>query len=570
MPKIIHLAQNIAPGRDDEFSWHGEQEDQGNLRGTARTLDNCDGDWQMAENRRLRLQPGVLSRAGWTVVDDTASLVLSPEGLPVPRQAAAGYRDLYFLGYGARYQQCLRDYFRLTGFPPLLPKWALGLWWSRWEKYTDDDLRGIVASFAAHGLPLSVLVIDMDWHLVENPYTNGWTGFSWNPAFFRDPPEFFQWLHGQDIHACLNLHPADGVQPHETRYAAMAAHMGIDPASMQPIPFDIADPRFIAGYFQQMLHPLEADGVDFWWMDWQQQAHTRVAGLDPLWALNHLHAGDLARDGRKRPLVFSRWGDRGAHRYPIGFSGDSYRTWATLAFEVYFTATAANDGFGWWSHDLGGFARGGHDDELYLRWVQFGCLSPIFRLHNCGDPTLDYRPWSKSAPIADAAMAAMALRRRLLPYLYTAAWKHHGGGPALCAPLYHYHLQAEEAYLCPQAYYFGASLIAAPYTQPADDSTRLSRQTLWLPEGEWFDFQSGQSYTGGRFLSVYGDFAHMPLFATAGAIIPLAGETAEEIEFLSFPGESGTGELYDDDGASMAYADNVCRKYSVNPIDFPT
>ena len=139
------------------------------------------------------------------------------------------------------------------------------------------------------------------------------------------------WLHEQGLRTALNLHPAKGIYPHEAQYEEMAEWMGIDPSTQQPIPFDIADPHFMEGYFKILHHSYESpspsgrgargEGVDFWWMDWQQGKKSQVEGLDPLWMLNHLHFHDLGRDGRKRPFVFSRWGGLGNHRYPIGFSG---------------------------------------------------------------------------------------------------------------------------------------------------------------------------------------------------------------------------------------------------------
>ena len=127
--------------------------------------------------------------------------------------------------------------------------------------------------------------------------------------------------------------------------------------------FDLADPRFVEGYFEILHHPMEAQGVDFWWLDWQQgqrMVHSKqpvAEVMDPLWWLNHLHFYDLGRDGTKRPFIFSRWGGLGNQRYPIGFSGDSCVTWASLEFQPYFTATASNVAFGWWSHDIGGHMR---------------------------------------------------------------------------------------------------------------------------------------------------------------------------------------------------------------------
>ncbi len=381
--------------------WCYGQEDPGNLRGTCRMLDGCNGGLHMPTGRPARLAPGLLSRSGWSVVDDSASPVFNGEGFLEPRPRRQ--LDFHFFGYGRDYAACLRDFYAVTGRPPLIPKWALGLWWSRWAKYTSADIERLITEFEKHGLPLSVFVIDMDWHL------EGWTGYTWNPDFFPDPEGFFRRIHGKGTRACLNLHPASGVGPHEEAYEAMARHMGMDPSSKERVPFDIADPRFIEGYFKYLHHPREAEGVDFWWIDWQQGKESKLAGLDPLFYLNHLHARDLARDGTKRPFILSRYCGVSGHRYPAGFSGDTYVTWEGLRYQVYFTATAANAGFGCWSHDIGGFARGVPDEELYVRWVQFGCFSPVFRFHNCGDPDLDYRPWTKTGPYGRAAAGHAAL-----------------------------------------------------------------------------------------------------------------------------------------------------------------
>ena len=121
----------------------------------------------------------------------------------------------------------------------------------------------------------------------------------------------------------MNLHPADGIHPHEEQYPEMARRMGVDPESKKPVEFDIANPEFANAYFDVLHHPQEEQGVDFWWMDWQQGSRSKVQGLDPLWWLNHLHFYDLGRGGKKRSFIFSRWGGLGNHRYPIGFSGDS-------------------------------------------------------------------------------------------------------------------------------------------------------------------------------------------------------------------------------------------------------
>jgi alpha-glucosidase (family GH31 glycosyl hydrolase) len=539
---------------ESDIEWHFGQVDPQPLPGTARTLDACEGAMHVPSNRELELTGSLVSRSGWALVDDSATLVFRESGLLEPRGRSADARDVYFFGHGRDYAGCLADYYAVAGHVPLLPKWALGLWWSRWQKYTQADLEALADDFAARDIPLSVCVVDMDWHIVDNPHTSGWTGFTWNREFFPDPGGFFERMHRQGVRACMNLHPADGVHPHEDAYEDVARFMGIDPQSKRPVPFDPGDPRFIEAYFRYLLHPREAEGVDFWWMDWQQGKTSKIPGLDPLWLLNHLHAQDRARDGAKRPFVFSRWGGVGNHRYPVGFSGDTYSCWETLRYEVHFTASAANTGYGWWSHDIGGFARGEPDDELYARWVQFGCWAPILRMHNSGDPTIDYRPWTKPSPSAGAATRALQMRRRLEPYLYTSAWRNSLGEPPLVTPMYYRWGDADEAYICPEQYAFGPDLVVAPHTRPMDPRVGESRQVVCLPEGEWVELETGLRREGGRWHASYGDLDHVPVFARAGSILPLRGQGEEDLELIAFAGADGTSRVYDDDGETMDFA----------------
>jgi len=569
-------------------TWHYGDRDPRNLEGTARTLDKAGG--------RIKLEPGLVSRSGWSLVDDSASLVFDADGWIAPRGVggraggAAGPRslDLYFFGYGCAYEECLCDFRKVAGQVPLLPRWALGNWWSRYWAYSQDELIELMLEFERHEVPLSVCVVDVDWHIVflegaeayqgarlpwwlrrrkpapgvpSEGFTSGWAGYTWNRDLFPDPDQFLCWLHGKGLHAGLNLHPAEGVHPHEARYAEMARALGIDPSSRTPVAFDIAEPRFARAYFEILHHPLEQQGVDFWWIDWQAGQKSTMPGLDPLWWLNHLHFYDLGRDGRRRPLILSRWGGLGNHRYPIGFSGDAVVTWESLAFQPYFTATAANVGFGWWSHDIGGHVGGIEEPELYARWVQLGVFSPILRLHAAKSLYHDRRPWVHGADVLRVAREAMQLRHALIPYLYTMAWRDHSAGIPLVRPMYHSHPRDEEAYHCPDQYYFGSELVVAPHVKEHDHATRLSRQVAWLPAGDWFDFFSGQHYPGGGWHARYGDLDDLPVWARAGAIVPLGPRTGwggienpDHLVIHVFGGADNRFELYEDEGETARYA----------------
>lgn len=540
---------------DDDTIWRPGLPDRGNLRGTTRTLDEVSG--------ATALEPGLLSRDGWVCVDDSNTLVFNAAGWLEPR--APGRSDWYFFGYGRDYNATLRDYHRLAGAVPMLPRWALGNWWSRYWDYSDRDLQALIADFRAHNVPLSVCIIDMDWHLVDvGSGVNGWTGYTWNRDLFPHPERFLAWLHGQGLRTALNLHPALGVRPYEDAYPAMARRLSVDPAAGETIPFDIADPAFARAYFAELHHPLEAQGVDFWWIDWQQGEDTRLPGLDPLWWLNHLHFYDLGRRPNRRPFIFSRWGGLGNHRYPIGFSGDTHVTWETLAFQPHFTATAANVGYGWWSHDIGGHMFGVEEPELYARWVQYGLFSPILRLHSTKNPFHERRPFAYDAEILRVTRDAMQLRHAFIPLLYSLAWQNHTTGSAPIRPLYHDYPERDEAYACPQQYTFGDDLIAAPFTTPAAPDTRLSRQVVWLPPGDWYDFFSGEPFTGDAWHAIYGGLDRIPVFARAGAIVPLgpkAGwggvDNPEVLDVHLFAGANGRFQLYEDDGVSQEFLDGA-------------
>ena len=134
-------------------------------------------------------------------------------------------------------------------------------------------------------------------------------------------------------------------------------------------------------------------------------------------------------------MILSRYAGPGSHRYPIGFSGDSIISWKTLDFQPYFTATAANIGYGWWSHDIGGHAAGHRDVELQTRWIQFGVFSPIFRLHSTSNMFNGKEPWRYPEPAKSIMADFMRLRHQLLPYLYTMNWRCHTSGEMLVEPI---------------------------------------------------------------------------------------------------------------------------------------
>ncbi len=536
--------------------WHYGQDFQ-NLGGTARTLDEADG--------AIPLEKGIMGRVGFSLLDDSKSLVLTEDGWIEPRKSKG--EDLYFWGYGHDYLESLKDFYYLCGKLPMVPRYALGNWWSRYYKYTEKSYMELMERFEKENLPFSVAVIDMDWHLVDiDPkYGSGWTGYTWNREFFPDPDRFLKWLHDRNMHVTLNIHPADGVRAYEEVYEDMAKTMGVDYENEEPVNFDAADPKYMEASFDHIFHPMEEKGVDFWWIDWQQGGVTKVEGLDPLWVLNHYHYLDNTRDG-KRPMTFSRYAGPGSHRYPIGFSGDTLITWESLDFQPYFTSTASNIGYAMWSHDIGGHMQGIKDDEMAGRWLQYGVFTPIMRLHSsCGEFN-GKEPWRYKTEIRLVMEEFLRLRHKLIPYLYTMNYRTYQEDIPLVLPMYYHNPEREEAYQVPNEYEFGSQLLAAPVTSKRIDRLNVAKVKVWLPEGIYYDIFTGRKYKGNRTMMMYRDIQSIPVLAKAGAVIPMTEEIREaganpgQLTIQVYAGADGEFVLYEDDNNTEDYKDGKCVK----------
>ena len=218
-------------------------EDFEDLGGTTKTLDTVNG--------ACPVERGVVSRNGFSVLDDSNTLVLEEDGWVGVRKENT--TDVYFFGYGYDYIAAVQDLYSLTGVPPLLPAYALGNWWSRYHAYTQQEYLDLVRRFREEDIPFSVGVVDMDWHLVDvdvpSPVPNdlnGWTGYTWNEELFPDYKTFLKELHSYNLKTALNLHPAAGVRRHEAMYEEMAKAAGIDPATGEGVPLDILSQKHMA------------------------------------------------------------------------------------------------------------------------------------------------------------------------------------------------------------------------------------------------------------------------------------------------------------------------------------
>jgi len=370
---------------------------------------------------------------------------------------------------------------------------------------------------------------------------------------------------------CLNLHPASGVQPHEEQYPAMAKAMGIDPATQKYIPFDITDKKFATNYMELLLHPMEKAGIDFWWLDWQQWGSTKIPGVNPTFYLNYVHYTDMERQNKVRPLIFHRWGGLGNQRYQIGFSGDTYVSWTSLAYQPYFTSTAANVGFGYWSHDIGGHFHGVSNPELYTRWIQWGAFSPIMRTHCTKDPKLERRIWTYPTENFKAMRNAYVLRYALIPYLYSQARIAYETGVSICHPLYYDFPKEERAYSFTNQYMFGSDMLVSPIVKPIGADSLFANQKIWLPEGNWYEMYSGTILKGNQIVERPFAIDEVPVYVKEGAIIPMQphmnrvdDKKLNPLILSIYPGKSGVTTLYEDEGNNNNFKQNAFAKTEIS------
>lgn len=561
-----NLTVTSADGLRPAFEWTPGMQQKQNLKGTTRTLDGWDGDrcW----GNKAELEDGLLARDGWTLIDDSDNFLFDGNGRQdwewvERREHAPGAQDWYFMAYGHDYKTALKDYTLFAGRIPLPPRYAFGYWWSRYWMYSDHELRELKANFEKYRIPLDVLVIDMDWHYTDAG-RGSWTGWTWNKELFPDYRRMLRDLKADNgPRITINLHPAEGVRSYEEQYDAVARDNGVDPATGQDIPWTSSDKRFINSVFKDVLTPMNDAGIDFWWLDWQQEPTDReIQGLSNTWWLNYVFFSQMERERDTRPLIYHRWGGLGNHRYQVGFSGDTFITWESLDYQPYFNSTASNVLYGYWSHDIGGHQGPDHiDPELYVRWMQFGAFSPILRTHSTKIAGLTKEPWVFDNEVTEILRGIIRRRYDMVPYIYTMARKSYDTGESLCRPMYYDYPEAEEAYEFRSQYMFGDNMMVAPATAPMKDG--YTEVKLWLPDGEWHELASGQNLQGGKVYTRHFALDEYPVYLKAGTVVPMYGEDVmhldnndEAIILNVVPGGvSSEFTLYEDNGDDKGYVD---------------
>ena len=373
-------------------------------------------------------------------------------------------------------------------------------------------------------------------------------------------------MHDRGIKIGLNIDPHEGIYPHEPKFAEIAALLNINDKST--IPFNVFDNTILNIYFNKLILPLYNVGVDFFWLDYYNP-DDRVT-MD---ALNYYHFNDYKRFTNQRGMILARNSRIAAHRYPVHYSGQTIVSWKTLSTLPYYNSTSSNIGLSWWSHDIGGYKDGIEDSELYVRYVQLGTFSPIFRFAAKYGHYYKREPWKWDVQTLNIVREYCVLRHKLIPYLYGEAYKYHKTGLPLIQPLYYNYPEIYDEPVYKNEYYFGTELFVAPITSKKDNVMGRAVERVFLPEGTWYDFKTGKKFPGNKRYVVFYKDEDYPVFAKSGSIIPLADleeninntNSPKAMEIHIFPGKSNIYNLYEDDGYSSLYKDGY---YIVTRIDY--
>ena len=500
----------------------------------------------------LKLSKGLFSFDGFVSMDDSNSMIMQEDGTfkPNPDKGI----DIYVFTYGTDFDRCLKDYFDITGYPSLIPRYALGNWWYKNDDYTDSTLKELVDSFRNNGVPISLVLLNNSWHLLPDVKKGNVTsGFTFNKNRFTNPTAMIDYLHNQGIKLGLPINPMDGFYHVDDYYEQASQYLQPDDKGV--IPFNVLDPRTLDVYLKLFIHPLDNLNIDFYNIDYYNDKKERDIAH-----LKHYELLDMDRIPKRRSMIMGPNTRMASHRYSVLTSPRMQVGWEDLKLVSLYNSLSSNMGITWWSHDIGGFDKGVEDNELFTRFVELGVFSPILRLSSDRGKYYKREPWKWSIKTSTITKEYLTLRHKLIPYIYSEAYKYSKYGTPLIKPIYYTNreLYDDEKYY--NEYYFGSELLVAPITKKKDIVMNRNIEHFYMPDGIWYDFFSGKKFPGNsQYVSFYREQDY-PVFAHAGSIIPMGlnenlNDTTppKDMEIHIFPGKSNTYHLYEDDGVSGLY-----------------
>lgn len=507
-------------------------------------------------NSEVKTIKGLYSIDGFASFDDSKTRILLENGIYAQRESQS--IDIYLFMYRNDFQLALKDYFMLTGFPDLPPKYALGVWWSRDYRYTTKDLIELVQTFEEKSIPISVILLDKYWHEnVLDDKTIDISKYIFNDYLIPSSKDLIDYLNKHNIKLGLNIEPSSGIK--------YTNKFGDDIL----VPYNILDQKFIKTLISTIVLTYRNMGINLFWLDYRKN-------IQDINVINkYLHLSNDLRENRQ--IVLSRACTIAPHRNTIVYSGRTKVSYDTLNKLPYYTSRAANIGVSWISHDIGGYYGGIEDDELYIRYVQLGVFSPILRFHGGTSKFYRKEPWNRSISTYHIVKNYLTLRHKLIPYIYSEGYNYSVNAVPLIKPFYYTNKEVYDEPEYISQYYFGTQMFISPITTKRDYMIKRVIHKFLLPEGIWYDLKSGKKYIGNKeYVGLYKKEEY-PVFVKAGGIIPLNVDknfnNSSELDIMIFPGRNNNYELYEDDGNTYLYKQgyflisNISYSYSSSEID---
>ena len=540
-------------GRKD--GWYYGKKEVRNFGGTFMSLDQT--------LKFPELSKGLFSNDGIVTIDDSSAMSFDDNSNYLESNMPKSHVDMYLFIYGKDFGQCLADFFYLTGKPPLIPRYALGNWWSKEENYSAKDVYELIDRFMRHNIPLSVFLLDNGWSRIDLKYPNVKNGFSFNEKLFPDVVEFVKKIHEKNIKLGVKINPQYGFYPFENYYLEARKYFEADNNGV--IPFNPKDMKSIDVFLKLFLHPLKRSGVDIIWNDYYD------GNKENMYLVNYYITKDDALYNN-RNIMLSRNSTYNAHLYNVLYSGRTAINWDVLKMLPYLNITSANIGACFWSHDVGGSIGGIEDNDLYLRSLQFGVFSPILRFNTEKGKYFKREPWKWDVVTETIATDYLKLRHKLIPYIYSESYYYYKESKLLIQPFYYYNLSFYDDENYANQYFFGNAFMISPIIKPMDEIIGRTIQKFFIPEGVWYDFKTGKRFVGNhKYISFY-PISDYPIFVKQGSIIPMAADDSymdyrnpKTLEIHVFPGQSNTYRLYEDDGESFEY---LKGKYAITELDY--
>jgi alpha-D-xyloside xylohydrolase len=480
----------------------------------------------------------------------------------------------YFFIYGPDFDKIVAAYRELTGAAPLFGKWAYGYWQCKNRYDSQQEILDVAHKYRALHIPLDNIVQDWFWW-----NTMGEPVFNKN---YPDPKGMIDDLHQNNVHLMISVWPF--FRPGSPVYNDMDQRgFFVDKTKVQSFHppgqalYDAFNPEARKYYWKLMDNALFKIGADAWWLDTTEPEtegrETNILATNkvalgngaryvneyPTATTGAVYEGQRSESEKKRVFILSRSGYAGVQRNAAAlWSGDVDPNWETFRRQIPAGLNLSVSGVPYWTTDIGGFVVANPDDpayrELYIRWFQFGAFCPIFRAHGTRS-TNQNEIWSYGPDAQKILTAYDRLRYRLMPYIYSVAWKVTSEGYTMMRPLVMDFRTDVQAQNIGNEYSFGPAILVAPVTEQGAAVKRL-----YLPRAKWYDFWTGEATDGGRYVETSAPIESLPLFVRAGSILPLgpdvefaAAKAADPMELRVYRGADGDFTLYEDEGDGYAY-----------------